>query len=159
LSASLWRLFPPAHHSLDKGHGRIEERWLWRSDKLRNYVDFPYARQAIRIERRVCDLDGSNPRFEISFALTSLALERTTPAQLLDISRGHWSIENRVHWVRDVTFDEDRSQVRKGAAAHAMASLRNIAIALLRLAGAKNIAAALRHCARHTARTMRLIGM
>jgi hypothetical protein len=119
----------------------------------------PGSRSAIRIERRVCDLDGSNPRFEISFALSSLALESTTPAQLLDISRGHWSIENRVHWVRDVTFDEDRSQVRRGAAAHAMASLRNIAIALLRLAGAKNIAAALRHCARHTARAMRLIGM
>jgi len=64
-----------------------------------------------------------------------------------------------LHWVRDVTFDEDRSQVRKGAGAQIMAALRNLAIGLLRRAGATNIAAALRHCARHAEKTLRLIGL
>lgn len=57
--------------------------------------------------------------------------------------RGHWGIENRLHWVRDVTFDEDHSQVRTGNSPQIMASLRNAAITLLRLAGYSNIAAAL----------------
>ena len=73
--------------------------------------------------------------------------------------RGHWGIENRLHWVRDVTFDEDRSQVRKGAGAQAMAVLRNLAIGLLRRAGATNIAAALRHCVHHSETALRLIGI
>lgn len=82
-----------------------------------------------------------------------------TPAQLLQLNRGHWGIENGVHWVRDVTFDEDRCRVRKGAAAQAMASLRNLAIALLRLAGAANIARGLRHLTRHIEKALRLIGL
>jgi len=78
---------------------------------------------------------------------------------LLSLSRGHWSIENRLHWVRDVTFDEDRSQVRKGMGAQVMASLRNLAISLLRMAGARYIAPALRHCARFGSQALRLIGL
>ena len=81
-----------------------------------------------------------------------------SPARLLALNRGHWGIENKVHRVRDVTFDEDRSQVRKGTAARAMASLRNLAISLLRLAGATNIAAAVRTCAARVRRVVRLIG-
>ena len=68
-----------------------------------------------------------------------------TDAQLAAFIRGHWCVENRLHWVRDVTFDEDRSQVRTGNGPRVMASLRNLAISLLRLAGASNIAQALRH--------------
>jgi hypothetical protein len=81
------------------------------------------------------------------------------PCRLLALNRGGWSIENRLHWVRDVTFDEDRSQVRKGARAQAMAALRNLAIGLLRRAGARNIAAALRHCGRYVEKALRLIGL
>lgn len=82
-----------------------------------------------------------------------------TPAQLLQLNRGHWGIENGLHWVRDVTFDEDRCRVRKGTAAQVMASLRNLVIALLRLAGAANIARELRHLARHIEKALRLIGL
>ncbi len=87
-------------------------------------------------------------RCETVQGLSSLPAERATPARLLALRRGHWTIENRLHWVRDVTFDEDRSCVRKGAGAQVMASLRNLAISLLRLAGARSIAPALRRCAR-----------
>ena len=68
--------------------------------------------------------------------------------RLLSLSRGHWGIENRLHWVRDVTFDEDRSQVRTGAAPQVLAGLRNLVISLVRRAGHSNVAAALR---RHNA--------
>ena len=71
--------------------------------------------------------------------------------------QSHWEIENRLHWVRDVTFDEDRSQVRTGNAPRVMASLRNTAITLLRLHGHQNIAAALRHHARDTDRPINLL--
>ena len=84
---------------------------------------------------------------------------RGTPAHLLKLNRGHWGIENGLHWVRDVTFDEDRCRVRKGAGAQAMASLRNLVIAVLRLAGASNIARELRHLARHIEKVLRLIGL
>jgi hypothetical protein len=78
---------------------------------------------------------------------------------LLELSRGHWAIENRLHWVRDVTFDEDRCRIRKGAGAQVMASLRNLAISLLRMAGARYIAPALRACSRLGQNVLRLIGL
>lgn len=93
------------------------------------------------------------------YGVTSLAPAQADPARLVALHRGHWAIENRLHWVRDVTFDEDRSQVRKGVGARVMATLRNLAISLCRLAGAANIAAALRACAYDPARPLRLIGL
>lgn len=122
-------------------------------------LDFPHARQVVRIERDIRNLDGSPRHHEVVFAITSLSPEAASPQRLMALARGHWTIENRLHWVRDVTFDEDRSQVRRGAAAHAMASLRNLAIGLLRLAGALNIAAALRHCCAHLHKALRLLGL
>jgi hypothetical protein len=95
----------------------------------------------------------------VSYGVTSLTPAAAAPARLLDLNRGHWAIENRVHYVRDRTFDEDRSQVRRHRAPQSLATLRNVAISLLRLAGAHNIAAALRTCARHVRATLRLIGL
>lgn len=77
----------------------------------------------------------------------------------MTLVRNHWTIENRVHWVRDVTFDEDRCRIRKGKGALVMASLRNAAISLLRIAGARFIAPALRYCARMEKRALRMIGI
>jgi len=76
------------------------------------------------------------------------------PAVLAAWVQGHWGIENKLHYVRDVTFDEDRSQVRTGNAPRVMATLRNTAISLLRLAGWTNIAKALRHHARDPERAL-----
>jgi len=81
---------------------------------------------------------------EVSYAITSVPPRQATAARLLRLLRGHWGIENRLHWVRDVTFDEDRSQVRCGAAPQVLAAGRNLAVALLRRAGYPCIAAALR---------------
>jgi hypothetical protein len=95
----------------------------------------------------------------VAYGITSLPPTAADPARLLALNRAHWAIENRLHWVRDVTFDEDRCRVRKGAGAHVMASLRNVAISLLRLAGAANIAQALRRCAWNRTHALRLIGL
>jgi hypothetical protein len=145
--------------TVNKGHGRIETRRLWASDQLVGYLDFPYARQVMRIERSTTKLDGTRLRHEVVFGITSLDSVKGPAPRLLKLNRGHWGIENRLHWVRDVTFDEDRSQVRKGAGAQVMAALRNLAIGILRRAGATSIAAALRHCARHVEKALRLIGL
>ncbi len=83
-------------------------------------------------------------RTELVYGVTSLSPAQASPARLLALVCAHWTIENRLHWVRDVTFDEDRSQVRRGAGPQVMATLRNLAISLLRLAGAPLIAPALR---------------
>jgi hypothetical protein len=72
---------------------------------------------------------------------------------------GQWTIDNRLHSVRDVTFDEDRSRIRKGAGAQVMASIRNLAVSLLRIAGVRYIAPALRRCARSDSPALRLIGL
>lgn len=82
------------------------------------------------------------------YGITSLSETRAHPERLLSLSRGHWSIENRLHWVRDVTFDEDRCRARRGQGAQVLASIRNLVVSLLRMAGARSIPPALRHCAR-----------
>lgn len=113
-----------------------------------------------RLERKTANLDGSSPRQEVVYGLTSRSGTGTEAAkELLALVRGHWTVENRLHWVRDVTFDEDRSQIRKGNGPRVMATLRNVAISVLRLGGARYIAKAIRWCARHVEGCMRLIGL
>jgi predicted transposase YbfD/YdcC len=108
---------------------------------------FPHARQAMKIVRRRRTRFG-RWHTETVYAITSLDYRDAHPALLAAWVRGHWGIENRLHWVRDVTFDEDRSQVRTANGPQVMAALRNIAITALRLAGWTNITAGLRHHAR-----------
>ena len=134
-------------------------RAIWTSPDLTGYTDFPFAAQVFRIERTVTTLQGMPKHHEIAYGITSLPPTRAHAARLLALNRGHWGIENRLHWVRDVTFDEDRSQVRTGAGPHVMASLRNLAITLLRMAGCSSVAGALRRCAREVARPLRLLGL
>jgi hypothetical protein len=96
---------------------------------------------------------------ETVYGLTSMPPDRATPARVLGYNRDHWQIENRLHYVRDMTYDEDRSQVRRGQRPHAMATIRNLAISLLRLAGVESIAAATRYLGRQTERPLRLLGL
>src|SRR6266446_275183 len=93
------------------------------------------------------------------YGVTSLSPERATPGRVLELVRGHGAIEHTSHWVRDVTFDADRSQVRCGNIPHVMAALRTTAIGLLRWAGHPNIAAACRRLAAQPAQALALIGI
>jgi uncharacterized protein YbjT (DUF2867 family) len=102
---------------------------------------------------------GRTSAVDTVYGLTSLSPSQASPAQVLGYNRAHWEIENRLHHVRDLTYDEDRSQVRRGRRPHAMATVRNVAISLLRLAGAESIAAATRYLGRQTERPLRLLGL
>jgi len=94
--------------------------------------------QVLRIERTITNKHTRRTTTEVAYAITSLSPQRATPAQLLRAWREHWHIENKLHWVRDVTFDEDRSTVRAGSIPQVMAALRNVAVSLLRVLGATN---------------------
>jgi Transposase IS116/IS110/IS902 family/Transposase DDE domain len=96
---------------------------------------FPHAGQAIQVTRRVRTPGSRRWRTVTVYAVTSLALGTASPAQLAGWLRGHWRIENRLHWVRDVTFGEDASTARTSSLPRVMASLRNLAVGALRLAG------------------------
>jgi DDE family transposase len=93
------------------------------------------------------------------YAITNMRAHQARPAQLAAWIRRHWHIENQIHWVRDVTYDEDRSQIRTGTGPQVMAALRNAAIGALRVTGTTNIAAANRHHARDSARPLALLGI
>ena len=109
---------------------------------------WPHVRQVCRLERHRPPIRRGIPvgptAVEVAYFVTSLGPDRADAATLLRHQRGHWGIENRLHYVRDVTFDEDRSTVRAGAAPQVLAACRNLAIALLRRAGLPTIAAGLR---------------
>jgi predicted transposase YbfD/YdcC len=159
LAALPWRAVPDADRDTGRGHGRREIRTL-KVLSISTGIDFPYAAQALQIRRRRRRLDQPK-RFttETVYAITDLLVHQAKPAQLAAWIRGHWSIENKVHWVRDVTYDEDRSQIRTGTGPQVMAALRNAAIGALRAAGVTNIAAANRHHARDSNRPLQLLGI
>jgi hypothetical protein len=123
------------------------------------YSDWPGLAQVFSLARQSLIKKTGEVRAEVIAGVTSLDPERTTAARLLGLVRGHWSIENQSHGVRDVTFDEDRSQVRCGNIPQVMTTLRNTAIGLMRRAGDTNIAAACRRVAAQPALALRLIGI
>jgi hypothetical protein len=138
-------------------HGRREIRVIWAlADPDQNaYVGssgthgtpWPHLRQIGAVERHRLHVRRGQiiaTESEVRYYVTSLPPERADATALLALARGHWGIENRLHHVRDVTFEEDRSQMHASAVAHTFAACRNLAIGLLRLSGATNIAAALR---------------
>lgn len=149
-------------------HGRREVRLLWAlADPFVNRVagtqgdagvPWPHLRQVCRVERRRTQRrqGQTSTEVEVSYAITSLPPDRATAGTLLHRLRGHWGIENKLHWVRDVTFDEDRCPVRTGQAPQVLATCRNLALALLRRAGYANIAAALRT---HASRPPTAVGL
>jgi predicted transposase YbfD/YdcC len=145
--------------TVDIGHGRIEQRNITTSAALVGYSTWPGLAQVFELGRYVIMQKTGQERVEVVYGVTSLSAERATPGQVLDLVRGHWSIENKSHWVRDVTFDEDRSQVRCGSIPQVMAALRNTTIGLLRWAGHTNIAAACRRLAAQPAQALALIGI
>ena len=145
--------------TLDLGHGRIEQRGLQTSNILMGYSTWPGLAQVFRLERQVIIKKTGEVRQEVVAGVTSLVPERADAAQLLALVRGQWHIENHSHWVRDVTFDEDRSQVRCGNIPQVMAALRNTVIGLIRWAGHTNIAAACRHFAAQPQAALHLIGI
>ena len=159
----------------EKGHGRIETRKITLTDS-KDIIEFPGVNQVFMIERWIkrpySNIQNKyfstliqilsynlidnlaiyffifpKESYERVFGLTSLRNEKADAKRVLSLVRGHWGIENRSHWVRDVTFDEDRSQVKDSDIAQFMALFRNIAIGLIRFDGFVNISKAVRYYA------------
>jgi predicted transposase YbfD/YdcC len=148
-----------AAETLDLGHGRSEQRTLQTSTVLVGYSNWPGLAQVFQVERQIIIKKTGEVRAEVVAGVTSLPPERADAGRLLALVRGHWHIENQSHWVRDVTCDEDRSQVRCGNIPQVMAAFRNTVIGLLRWAGHTNIAAACRRCAAQPTLALELIGI
>jgi predicted transposase YbfD/YdcC len=121
----------------------VEIRKLRATTILNDYIDWPGVAQVCCVEREV-RTKGGKPSYETAYAITSAPQVIAGPSTLLNWWRGHWGIENRSHYVRDVSMGEDASRIRSGAAPQIMAAFRNAAIGFLRCRGVANIAEALR---------------
>ena len=142
----------PATSAASTDHGRRARRTI-KVALAPAWIDFAGAAQVAQVRRPVTK--KGKKTVEVVYLITS---DRSAgPATLAAWIRGHWHIENKLHWVRDVTYQEDKSLVRTGNAPRVMATLRSLAISLLRLDGHANIAAANRHHARDPQRTLRLL--
>ena len=137
-------------------HGRLETRTFKILTAPRG-IGFPYARQIIEITRVRVEVSTGKRSREVVYALCSVAFEQASAKLIAAWLRNHWGIENAIHWVRDVTYDEDRSTVRTGNAPQVMAALRNTAINLHRLQGQINIAEACRTTAFTNDRAVHLV--
>ncbi|MYS32891.1 ISAs1 family transposase [Streptomyces sp. SID4920] len=153
LKALPWASVPSVTKT-DRGHGRRVTRMIKVVD-VPAWVEFGGARQVARLRGTVTR--KGRRTVEIVYLITSADARDASPATLATWVQSHWEIENRLHWVRDVTFDEDRSQIRTGNAPRIMAALRNTVITLFRLDATHHIAAALRHHARNTDRPFNLL--
>jgi predicted transposase YbfD/YdcC len=145
--------------SMDVYAGRIEERTLKASTAMCGYSDWPGLKQVLKMERKITFKRTEVSRQEEAYAITSLDEDRASAEELLKLWREHWHIENKLHYVRDVTFKEDKSQVRAGKIPQVMAALRNAAISLMRVTGAINIAAACRRYAAQPGLALSAIGL
>ena len=155
LDAMAWDDAPAGHVMEDRGHGRRERRTI----QVLPAPDgmFPHAAQAFLIERKVENLDGT-PRSHIAaLGITSASTAKAGPERLARGVRGHWGIENRLHYPRDVSWREDNSKVRTGSAPQNMAALRNFAIGALRAAGWDNMAAGSRWAGRNYRNALSLL--
>jgi hypothetical protein len=150
-----WANAPVAHETLDVGHGRRDKRTIRVLDAPAD-LGFPGAARVFLVERYTTRTVRKRPKGSRRYkkvqirsavavlGVTSLSAREAAPEHLAGYVRRHWSIENKIHWVRDVTLREDASQVRKGPKFRVMATLRNLAIGLIRQASYTRIAATIR---------------
>jgi predicted transposase YbfD/YdcC len=139
-----WKDVTARRYDRETGHGRRETR-VTRSLTVTDLgLDFPYAAQAVRLRHRT-DLKTGKVSRETVYAITDLASHHASPQRLGRLARSQWTIENRLHFVRDTTFREDTSKIRTSHGPENMATLRNLAINTVRAAGHQNVAAGLRH--------------
>ena len=138
----IWDQAMEPARTLDKGHGRVERRTLKATTALNEYLDWPGVAQIGQVESEVVK-DGKTSH-ETRYFITSVSRSVAGAGQLLQWARGHWSVENRSHYVRDVTMGEDASRIRKRSGPEVMAAFRNATIGFLRIMGVTNIAEALR---------------
>ncbi len=136
--------FSPPTETWDKGHGRIEHRRIRTSTVLNAFTAFPYGKHVVLLERTTTKQKTGQVSHETVVGLSSRSPQDLPAEALLAAIRAHWTIENKVHWVRDVDWGEDRSQVRTGAAPHVLATFRNRVLSWMAVHHKTHIASELR---------------
>jgi len=135
---------------ITKARGRVEKRILYASTDLNSYLDWPAVGQVLCLERHV---------FRLKTKHSSLSPDQLDLAKVLQRWRDHWSIESRLHWVKDTLFGEDACRVRSDNAPHTLACLRNIVISVIHLNGFQSVKAARQHFALHLPHALALVGV
>jgi predicted transposase YbfD/YdcC len=150
-----WAGVPVVEEHRDRGHGRVEHRRL-KLTAIGEGIGFPHAHLAIQLNRRRRPLAATSWTSETIYAVTDLTWRQARAELIAQAIRGHWRVE-ALHWIRDVSFGEDLSQIRTGYGPANMATLRNFTVSRHRLASATNIAQACRYTARHPNRALALL--
>lgn len=145
-------------HSITKARGRVEKRVLYASTDLNDYLDWPAVGQVLCLRKQVFHLKTRRVSTERVFGVTSLRPHQLDLANVLQRWRDHWSIENRLHWVKDVIFAEDACRVRSQSPPQALACLRNAVISIIHLKGFTSPKAARQHFALHLPAALALVG-
>ncbi len=143
--------------TIDKGHGRIERRTIRTTTILTKHQDWKGLKQGFELVRERTE-KGKTTK-ETVHGITSLKPEQANPERLLDLTRGHWGIENGLHYRRDVTMGEDASRIRKGGAPQVMAAVRNSIVHVLSEIGASSLAAAMRTMGKCLSQALKFLGM
>lgn len=123
----------PDHEETSSGHGRIETRRIWVSSEMEGLTPFPGMAQVFCIEREVVNKKSGKTTVETAYGITSRPSEEASPARLLTVNRGHWTIENRCHYLLDWNYDEDRSRIRTGHGPENVTRLRRFALGVIQL--------------------------
>jgi len=130
-------------------HGRIETRTIWTTAALNGYLDFPHVGQAFVIEREAIDKKTGKHSHEIAYGITSRPPEQADAQCVLQVNRGHWSIENSCHYILDWNYDEDRSRIRTGHGPENITRLRRFAIGIIKSKGVYSVAQKMRELTRN----------
>ena len=143
--------------TVEKGHGRIEKRTITVSSMLADYSDWPELAQVFKLESQRTDALGIT-KTKVRYGVTSLPVYLANPKRLLALSRGHWGIENGLHYRRDATMREAHAQLRMGHAPEMLAVLNNAVLGLFARQGASNVAHARREFAYHFDKALAALG-
>lgn len=154
--AAFWQFH--SHITTDKAHGRLERRTLVSTPALNDYLEWPGLAQVLRRTCQRTQLKSGKTTTHVRFAITSLPRRMVSLPQLELLWRRHWTIENQLHHVRDVSFGEDSCQVHTAHAPQALAALRNGILALLRYEGWPSPPTAFRHFRVNVQHALRLLG-
>jgi predicted transposase YbfD/YdcC len=152
----VWDSYGP---KTEKGHGRLETRSLKCGNAHIEDVDWPFVQQVVRRECERIILKTGKRTYEVTYGLVSMSVEEAGAAEIEGLWRGHWTIENRLHYVRDVSFGEDAGHAAQGATAHTLAALRNGLLRLFRHQQWRSVPDALAYFGASVARAFALIGL
>ena len=143
--------------SIDKGHGRLEKRTIRLTRNLTKHSSWKGLKQGFELIRE--RTQKGKTTVEVAHGITSLSAERADAPRLLELTRGHWEIENGLHYRRDVTLGEDASRIRKGDAPQVMAALRNSVLHVLSEVVAPSVASAIRSMGNRLSQALELLAL